>query len=227
MDNVPQVRFAAASYTVSEATSAVTVNVLRTGPTSGAVTVDYAATGGTAVNGQDYALAAGTLTFGPGVTAQSFAVMLTNDTVAEGAETIVLTLSNPGGATLGTPAVATVKVTSNDVGGVLRFENAVYSREESGGSATITVTRAGGLAGGVTVDVATVNGTAVAGAHYTAVARALTFGAGQTSASFSVPLLDNGVSEASRWLSLVLSTPAGGATLGTPSSAVLWIVNDD
>lgn len=81
--------------------------------------------------------------------------------------------------------------------------------------------RLGGSASGVTVEVATVDGTALAGTHYTAVAGTLTFGAGQTTTSFTVPLLDNGLDEAGRWLGLVLTVPGGGGTLGTPRSASL------
>jgi hypothetical protein len=67
----------------------------------------------------------------------------------------------------------------------------------------------------------------LAGIHYSAVAGTLTFAAGQTVASFAVPLLDDGVAEPGRWLGVVLSAPSGGAALGTPSSAILWIVDGD
>jgi len=161
------------------------------------------------------------------MTSRAFTVTILNDTLVESPETVVLTLSNPGNASLGTPAVATVNVTSEDVGGTVQFSSAVYSRDEGGAEATVTVLRVGGFASGVTVDVATVDGTALAGTDYTAVAGTLTFNAGQTSASFTVPLLDNGAASAGRWLGLALSAVGGGARLGTPSSAVLWIVDDD
>ena len=90
----------------------------------------------------------------------------------------------------------------------------------------ITVTRQQGLAS-VAVEVATVDGSALAGIHYAAVAGTLAFAAGQTVASFAVPLLDDGVAEPGRWLGVVLSAPSGGAALGTPSSAILWIVDGD
>jgi hypothetical protein len=228
VDNEPQVRFASASYAVTEGTPTITIAVLRTGPTTGTVTVDYAATGGTATSAQDYTVGGiGTLTFSPGVTTRTFTVAITDDTAVESGEAIVLTLGNPVNATLATPAVTTVNVASNDVGGIIQFASAVFSRDEGGAEAVITVTRQQGLASAVTVDVTTVDSSAVAGIHYAAVAGTLTFAAGQTVASFAVPLLDDGVAEPGRWLGVVLSAPGGGAALGTPSSAILWIVEGD
>jgi hypothetical protein len=61
-----------------------------------------------------------------------------------------------------------------------------------GGDALVTVIRRDGTASAVTVQVATANGSAVAGTHYVAVAGTLTFAAGQTSITFAVPLLAGG-----------------------------------
>jgi large repetitive protein len=227
VDNEPVVRFGAANYTVSEATPALAVTVLRTGPTTVPVTVQYAATGGTATAGQDYTVGGtGTLTFGVGVVSQTIAVAILNDTLFEGAEALVLTLSNPVGATLGTPATTTVTLTSNDVAGVVEFGSVLYSGLESAGEVLVTVIRRGGTASAVTVEVATEDGSAVAGTHYEAVAGTLTFAAGQTSITFAVPLLDDGA-PGSRSLGVVLSQPGGGAVLGPLSRAVLWIVEAD
>jgi hypothetical protein len=161
------------------------------------------------------------------VVSQTIGVALTNDTLWEAAETLVLTLSNPVGATLGTPAAATVTVTSNDVAGVVEFAGVAYSGLESSGGALVTVVRRGGTASAVTVEVTTGDGSAVAGTHYIPVAGTLTFAAGQTSATFAVPLLDDGVVGGGRWLEVVLSAPGGGAALGPRNRAVLWIVEAD
>ena len=61
---------------------------------------------------------------------------------------------------------------------------------ESQGIATITVSRTGNLAGIVTVGYATSALTATPGVDYTDVFGTLTFAAGVTSQSFTVPLLD-------------------------------------
>jgi hypothetical protein len=227
VDNEPVVRFGTASYTVSEATPSVAVTVQRTGATSVPVTVQYAVTGGTATAGQDYTVGGtGTLTFGPGQTSATITVGVLNDTLFEMAETLTLTLSSPVGATLGTPAAATVTVTSNDVAGVVEFGGVVFSALENSGQALVTVIRRGGTASAVTVQVATENGSAQAGTDYVAVAGTLTFAAGESAVTFAVPLLDDGAA-GSRWLGVVLSQPGGGATLGPLAHAVVWTIDDE
>src|SRR5207248_2559326 len=87
------------------------VTVLRTTGTDGTVSVQYAATAGTAVNGVNFTAEAGTLTFGPGQTTATFQVPVYNDHQASGNHTVNLALSNPtGGATIGTPSAALLTV---------------------------------------------------------------------------------------------------------------------
>ncbi len=54
----------------------------------------------TATGGADYVTATGTLTFLPGETKKSINVMVFGDTVMEGTESFIVTLSSPTGATL-------------------------------------------------------------------------------------------------------------------------------
>jgi hypothetical protein len=103
----------------------------------------------------------------------------------------------------------------------------VYSVGEGSGEAVIALVRQGGLASAVTVQVATVDGSAEGGTHYTAVQSTVTFAAGQAVATVTVPVTDDGVADGGRWLALDLSQPGGGATLGTVRTAVLWIADDD
>lgn len=115
-DNDPSasgmLQFAPTAYTVNESGGIVTFTVTRTGGTTGAVSVSVAASGGTALAGADYSGASTTLTWPVGdATPKSCDVAIMNDTLAEGSETLFLTLSNAtGGATLGvaTTAIATI-----------------------------------------------------------------------------------------------------------------------
>jgi hypothetical protein len=202
--------------------------VTRSGGTASGVTVNYATSNGTGTTGSDYTTASGTLSFGSGVTSKTFTVPILPDTLDEANETVILTLSTPtGGATLGTTNPATLTITDNDVGGALKFSAASYNVGEAGGSATVTVTRSGGTASGVTVDYATSNGTSTAGADYTAASGTLSFGAGELSKTFVVPILNDGLGEGNETVNLTLSNPTGGATLGTTTLAVLTLVDDE
>jgi hypothetical protein len=104
------------AYKVGEADGVVTITTRRSGGSlGGPVTVHYATSNGTATAGSDYASANGTLTFGPGEAAKSFTVHVTSDSAHEPGETFQVTLSNAGGgASLGSPAGATVTIADDD-----------------------------------------------------------------------------------------------------------------
>ena len=86
---------------------------------------------------------------------------------------------------------------------------------ESDGTLTVTVQRSGGAASGVTVQFATGNGTATAGQDYTATTGTLTFGAGETTKTFTVPILADQIDEPNETFTVTLSNVTGGAALGT------------
>ena len=65
---------------------------------SGTVTVDYATSDGTAVAGQDYTAATGTLSFAAGETEKTVSVTVLDDVHDDPGETLTLTLSNATGA---------------------------------------------------------------------------------------------------------------------------------
>ena len=112
--------------------------------------------------------------------------------------------------------------------GTLQFSAATYSVAENGGTATITVTRTGGSAGAVGVSFATSNGTATAPSDYTAVSQTVSFGNGDTAnKTVSIPIVNDTSVEPNETVNLALTSPTGGATLGSPNTAVLTITDND
>ena len=91
------------------------------------------------------------------------------------------------------------------------------ARAAEGSNLGFAVTLSEAAAGEVTVDYATGDGTATAGADYTAASGTLTFAAGETSKTVSVALLRDTDTEADETLTLALSG-ASGATIGTASA---------
>ncbi|WP_286188669.1 Calx-beta domain-containing protein [Mycobacterium sp. PO2] len=93
----------ALQFDFDEGTSGVLANFVVTlaQPSNQTVTVQYATSNGTATGGDDYVAATGTLTFAPGETSKTISVVVLGDTVAEGTESFLVTLSSPTGATVG------------------------------------------------------------------------------------------------------------------------------
>lgn len=89
----------------------LTVTLSAPSPTD--VTVQFATSDGTATAGDDYTATSGTLTFVAGTTTQPVPVTILGDSVYENGETILVTLSNPVGATLADP-VGVVTITNDD-----------------------------------------------------------------------------------------------------------------
>jgi uncharacterized protein YkwD/N-acetylneuraminic acid mutarotase len=107
------------------------------------------------------------------------------------------------------------------------FATAVTQVAETAGMATVWVVRTGSSSGQVTVHYSTAPGTATADTDYTPRSGTLTFQDGQTSQSFTVPILDDGGREDNGTVTLVLDTPSAGMALANPPSAVLLILEND
>lgn len=117
--------------------------------------------------------------------------------------------------------------TGSVVAGTLSFASATYTVSESAGSVTLTVTRSGGTTGAVSVNYATLDGTALAGTDYTATAGTLNWAAGNASnKTLAVPIQNNNVVDGSRTFSVSLSGVTGGAAIGT-MTATVTITDDD
>ncbi|HEY0050077.1 MAG TPA: Calx-beta domain-containing protein [Pyrinomonadaceae bacterium] len=135
-------RFSAATYAVDESGASAVVNVTRTVST-GAASVNYATSNGTALAGQDYTARSGVLYFADGETTKSFSIPIINDAADEPNETVNLTLSNPvGGSILVKPFTAVLTIDDNDAAGnnSAFVSQMVPSQMSAGQSYTVSVT---------------------------------------------------------------------------------------
>ncbi|MDM3843861.1 MAG: Calx-beta domain-containing protein, partial [Aphanizomenon gracile PMC638.10] len=88
----------------------------RTGPTTSSLTVNVSLSG-TATNGTDYTTIPSTVTFAAGSSTALVNLNVTDDTLGEGTETAILTVTSGTGYTVvgGTPASATVNIADNEL----------------------------------------------------------------------------------------------------------------
>ncbi|MET0026516.1 MAG: Calx-beta domain-containing protein [Candidatus Thiodiazotropha sp.] len=232
-DPVPaagSLQFSVSEFSQSEAGGSAVVSVTRSGGTSGAVSVNYATTDVTAVAGEDYTAASGTLSLASGVASASFSVTLLDDNAYEGDETLSLSLSQPaGGAVLGANTQATLLIEDDDqapTSGILGFSLGEFSAEEFDGSVIITVSREGGSSGSAVVNYATSDDTATAGSDYEVATGTLVFADGELTQDFQVTLNDDAVYEGSETFRVTLSH-AFGAVLGDNASVLVRLGDDD
>jgi hypothetical protein len=205
-------------------TVAAVFTVSLSAPSPLAVTVDYATADGTAAAGSDYTAKSGTLTFAAGVTTQTVSVLVTGDTVAEAAETFTLTLSHASGATVArAQGVGTIV---DDDGRSISINDVSITEGNSGtANATFTVRLSSAATSTVTVAYATANGTATAGSDYTAKSGTLTFAAGATTQTVSVPVIGDTLDEADETFLVNLSSPVN-ATIADAQGVGTIVDND-
>ncbi|HET6975746.1 MAG TPA: choice-of-anchor Q domain-containing protein [Pyrinomonadaceae bacterium] len=130
---------------------------------------------------------------------------------------------------------ATANININVIsGGRFSFNTGNYGVNESGTTATITVLRAGGVAGTATVSYATSNGTATSGASctsgvdYIPASGSFTWNNGDSSVrQFTISICNDGNNEEDETINITLSNATGTGSLGTQSTATLTIGNDD
>ncbi|HLZ98439.1 MAG TPA: cellulase family glycosylhydrolase [Steroidobacteraceae bacterium] len=95
---------------MSQSTGSATLSVKRSGGTTGAVSVNYATVDATATAGQNYMPKSGTLSWSAGDASTKSIVVPVSSTVTSGAVKFNVALSQPKGASLGTPTSTTVTI---------------------------------------------------------------------------------------------------------------------
>jgi hypothetical protein len=119
----------------------------------------------------------------------------------------------------------------------VQFSLASYSIGEGDLRVNITVTRLGDTSGASTVGFATsdsagsqpcnvFNGKASSRCDYLTSIGKVQFAAGETSKTFSIPIIDDSYAEGNETFTVSLNN-ASGASLGTPSTATVMIVDND
>jgi hypothetical protein len=212
-----------ASVTEGDAGStSVNVTITLT-PASGIfVSVDWATGGGTAIAGSDYSAASGTAEFAVGATTAMVPVSVLGDLMDEPDETFGVTLSNPVGATIGTPSTGTVTIFDDDpMVDVWAVDVEVV---ESAGAVLVELRLSVASGFDVTVDYVTSDGTATAPGDYTAVSGTAFIAAGALSATVPILIVDDPEVEPDEVFTVELTNP-GNAVLLTPSVTV--IIRDD
>ncbi|MFK7778592.1 MAG: Calx-beta domain-containing protein, partial [Gimesia sp.] len=191
------------------------------------VTVDYETSNGTAVAGIDYEFTTGTVTFSPGETTQTIQVIVNGDMDIEDHETFFVNLFNAVGAMIADDqSVGTIL---NDEAGI-SISDVTLAEGPIGTTANFNfiVTLATAVAGVVTVDVQTMEGSALlADLDYVDLPlQTITFNPGETSKMVTVIVNGDSNIESDETFTVELSNQSANATIVDPSG-LGTIDNDD
>jgi hypothetical protein len=200
--------------------------VTRSGGLDQLVTVQYATADVGATAGIDYHAAAGTLTFAPGETSKTIAVLVNGDRIPEHDEVFFVNLSEPTNAVL-----------ARDRGwGIIRDDEPririsdVTKAEGRRGTTTLftfTVTLLAAYDQPVTVSYRTADGTATASdGDYVAQTGTLAFAPGETTQTITIEVKGDSKREANEYFYLDLFDDSG-TSLFTKSRGRGTILNDD
>jgi hypothetical protein len=231
------------SKTTNENAGSVTLDVIRDGDTTGAVSVGFMTDNNTAQPGVNYGTNSdeytGTVSFAPGETSQLITIPILSDGVITPDLSFNVTLTGPttGNVAFEDPIMANVTIHETDsysTPAVLQFSKAAYSVAEDGvGSVTLSVTRTVNTTGTVTVSYITANGTAYSGVNFgtagdgSDVTNTLTFYSGDTTKEISIPILEDGIYTPDLSFTVELNGNSANSNLVAPSTATVTINNAD
>lgn len=140
---------------------------------------------------------------------------------------IAFIATQTGGTPLSDAELIEIQVDPQQPPGTLAFSTNSNTTGE-GGPVVLFVNRTNGSGGTVSVAYSTANGTATPGADYTAVTSgSLTFANGELTKSIRLSIINDPEIESNENFQVTLSSPTGGATLGSPSQANVTIFDDD
>lgn len=127
----------------------------------------------------------------------------------------------------GNHAVKFVRFEGNPVADAFLLASSAVQVSEAAGVLHIGVSRVGAATGAASIDLATANGTALAGMNFTATSGTLTWAAGETGTKFlAIPILNNAAVGGDKNFSVNL-TNAAGAPVSGPASATITILDDE
>ena len=193
-DDQPTVGFSEELVSIVEETGEIEFDVVLSAASTVAITVDWETEAGSAEADVDYTEASGTLTFAPGDTDKTITVAILDDTLLEGLDTFTVRLS-------GTDDTLVTLGRSSTTGRIIDRDMATISVagettvDEDVGTVTLTLRASAMAVDAMRFDYRTEDGTAKAGADYTAADGRVTIPAGETDRTITITVLDDNADE--------------------------------
>jgi hypothetical protein len=225
------VKFTLPEYPVSEEAGTIQLEITRAGNLTTAFSINFSTSDGTALTGTDYTGQTNVpVSFAAQETSKTVNVTILDRAGFQGNRAFNATIGvTSGNAQAIVPSTATVNIAESDPEpATLAFSTPTYTVAEDGGTLTVTINRTGGTSGTASVNLSTIDGTAVAGTDFTGQTNTpVNFAALQTTQTVNVAITDRADFQGSRNFTVALSGASAGATIGTPNPATVTITETD
>ncbi|MDR3459707.1 MAG: Calx-beta domain-containing protein [Verrucomicrobiae bacterium] len=194
----------------------------RTGPTTNALTVVFTVSG-TAANGVDYAAITNGITIPAGQSSATVTIVPVDDSLVEGDETVIVSLTEGNTYRVQYPSAATVTIQDNDQR--VWIDASDFEASKFGfNPGEFTFSRFGTTNTPVTI-VYSIGGTASNGVDYVKITNSIVIPAGQLTVTLPILPLHNGIVKGPATATLTLLTNAA-YFLGTRTNATVTIDDD-
>ena len=208
--------------TADETAGSTNLNVSLSAASGKTISVDYTTADGTASAGDDYTAATGTITFAPGITTQIIPIAALADSKDEDNETVSVSLNNPSNVTIN-DGLGVLTITDDDLPPSVTIDD-LTTINEAAVNQNIVVRLSSPSQKTVSVNYATSDGTAVAGADYVSDNGTVSFNPGVTTQNIQIAILDDQLDETAEAFTVNLSN-FNNATSADNSSLVT--ITDD
>ncbi len=210
------------SSVTEDGTANLVYTFTRSGVTTNALTVNYTI-GGTATNGTDYTSISTSVTFAANSSTATLIVDPTADTTVEPDETVILTLATGTGYTVGTPNTATGTINNDDFSQLSINDITVVEGKDNNAILTVTVDNPNSQQ--ISVNYATEPIDATPNVDYTSKTGTITIAANTSTATISIPILNDNLNEADEAFTITLSNPVN-ATINPEGGIGEVIITD-
>lgn len=190
------------------------------------ITLDYATVDNTAVAGEDYTAASGTVTFNPGEISHTIEVVIADDNLSEIEESFNLVVSNVSNAIAIEPEIrATIIDNDTPLPTISLVDLDLSEGNANPSTASISISLDKAWSEPVTVDYSTSDFTAEADSDYQAISDTLIFNPGETSKTIELAVNGDIFNETDESFWFNLDNPVNAFLEKT--QAEITIVNDD
>ena len=168
------------------------------------------------------------VSFATGEQTKTLEYTVVDDAIAEGTETIIITLDNATGVgSIGSQNSTSRLITDNDTAVITVNQTPVNGDEPSTTSAVFTIETSNQASYPITVSYV-ISGTATAGSDFTAPSGTVTIPALTSSQTVTIPILGDTVAEDNETIILSLDTvTSGSALIGSDNAATALVTDDD